>query len=162
MIVTTYTDFRHRFSTSGTIGIDGYEEWPVAELGSGGFSGGFTTVSGSPIARPILAFPITVSCNSGAADGGSAFDWYLSQRTDDPSLQWISIAQYSGTQSGTVTLALTAKCVSDLGLSSPTASLTEDELIAILKNCDLYVQRRSDDAIQVLQLLQYTLSDFPA
>lgn len=155
MILARWTDFRARFATSATTGPDGVEVWPIDEVRSGGFTGGFTG-----IARPITAFPLTVSCNSQAVDGGAAFDWYLSQRTDDSTLQWMSISQFSATQSGTVTIALTAKCVTDLGLGGTTATLTEDQLREILRHCTLYVQRVSDDAIQLVQLLQYTLSSY--
>jgi uncharacterized membrane protein (DUF2068 family) len=58
---------------------------------------------------------------------------------------------------GTVTIALTAKCVTDLGLASVTASLTEDQLVRILNDAHLYVQRTSDDAIQWVDMLEYTL-----
>ncbi len=155
MILLRWTDFRHYFATSSTLGNDGVEEWPIASVRASGFTGGFTG-----IARPITAFPLTVSVNALAVDGGSAYNWYLSQRTDTASLQWISITQYSSTQSGTVTIALTAKCVTDTGIASTTASLTEDELREILKHCTLYVQRVSDNAIQLVQLLQYTLSAY--
>lgn len=155
MIILRWQDFRSRFATSSTIGVDGVEAWPVANVRASGFDGGL-----SGIGRPIAAFPLTVSCNALAVDGGAAFDWYLSQRTDDPTLQWISVAQYSATQSGTVTLALTSECVSDLDLSDVDATLTEDQIIEILKHCTLYVKRLSDGAIQLVQLLQYTLSNY--
>lgn len=152
MILPNYTTFRAFFATSATLAADGLEVWPVAELRSGGFTGGFTG-----IAKPITAFPITISCNAQAADGGAAFNWYLSQRTDDPTKQYLSITQLSATQSGSVVLALTSLAVSELGLGSATAAVGEAELIRILKHCDLYVQRVSDDAIQHVLLLQATL-----
>ncbi len=155
MIIDRWTNFRYSFATSSTIGNDGVEVWPVEMVRANGFDGGFTGIP-----RPISAFPLTVSCNGQAADGGAAFNWYLSQRTDDSSLQWISVTQLSGTQSGSVVLALTSKCVSDLGLAGVTVTLNEDQLREILKHCDLYVQRVSDDAIQLVQLLQYTLSAY--
>lgn len=155
MILLRHTDFRQRFATVSTTDPDGFETWPIAKMRSGGFDGGFTG-----IARPISAFPMTVSCNAQAADGGAAYDWYLSQRTDDPSLQWISISQLSSTQSGSVVLALTSKCVADLNLASTTATLNEDNLREILRYVDLYVQRVSDDSIQLVKILQYTLSNY--
>ncbi len=152
MILPSYTTFRAWFATGSTLAPDGLEVWPVAKVRSGGFTGGF-----SGIAKPITAFPITVSCNAQAADGGAAFHWYLSQRTDDPTRQYLSITQLSATQSGSVVLALTALAVSALGLAGATADVTEGDLIRILKHCDLYVQRVSDDAIQHVLLLQATL-----
>lgn len=153
MIPLKWTDFRARFAAASTLGVDGVEAWPVSLVRANGFDAGLTGIS-----RPITAFPVTVSCNGQAADGGSAFDWYLSQRTDDTSLQWISLAYLSATQSGTVVLSLTAKCVTDLGLSGATATLTEDELREILRHTTLYVRRVSDGAIQLVELLRYTLS----
>jgi hypothetical protein len=155
MIIARWTDFRAIFATSSTLGPDGVEVWPLASVRASGFDGGLTGID-----RPFSAFPLTVSCNAQAADGGAAYNWYLSQRTDDSSLQWMSITQYSSTQSGTVTIALTAKCVTDMGLAGVTASLDPDQLAEILKHCTLYVQRVSDDAIQLVQLLQYTLSSY--
>lgn len=154
MILQSYTTFRHWFATASTLAADGLEEWPIAKLRSGGFTGGFTG-----IAKPIAAFPVTVSCNGLAADGGAAFDWYLTQRTDDPTKQHLTVTQLSSTQSGSVVLALTALAVSELGLGSATSPVNEDELRRVLAHCDLYVQRRSDDAIQHVLLLQATLAN---
>lgn len=152
MIVPNYTTFRAAFATSSTPALDGLEEWPVAELGSGGFTEGFSGIS-----KPITSLPITISCNGGGDDSGTTYRWYLSQRTDDPTKQFLSITHPSALQTGSVVLALTALAVSALGLAGATATLTEGDLIRLLKHVDLYVQRASDKAIQHVLLLQATL-----
>lgn len=155
-VIATYTTFRATFATSSTQDVDGFEVWPLAKVRSGGFTGGF-----SGIGKPIQAFPITVSCNGGASDASDAttYAWWLSQRTEDTASQWLSCVHSTVGYSGTVTIALTAKCVTDLGLGSTTDSLTDDELRRILMHCYLYVQRASDDAIQWVDLLAETQSD---
>lgn len=152
MIITTYTQFRAIFATSSTLAADGFEVWPVAMLRANGFDGGIT---GMP--KPVTAFPVTLTCNGQAADGGAAFRWYLSQRTDDTAKQYLYCSQLSATQSGSVVIGLTSLGVAELGLAGPTAAVTEEQLIRLLKHCDLYVQRVSDDAIQHLLLLPATL-----
>jgi hypothetical protein len=150
------------FAITGTLAADGMERWPVDLVRANGFDDGFTG-----IARPIQAFPITVSCNGGvvdASDANSVYHWYLSQRTDDTTKQWISMAHASILNSGSVTLSLTALAVSELGLGAATDSLTEDQLTRITKNLHLYVQRKriaagGDSAIQWIDIGKYTLND---
>lgn len=152
-VIATWPFFRAHFATSASTDADGMPTWPIAEVRSGGFTGGFTGIG-----RPIQSFPLTVSCNGGLSDiaDSTTFAWYLSQRTDDAAAQYMSITHAAGI-SGTITIALTAKCVTDLGLSGVTDSLTEDQLVRILNDAHLYVQRAADDAIQWVDLLEYTL-----
>lgn len=154
MILLRWIDFRNAFAENTTPGIDGVPTWPVDRVRADGFDDGF-----SGIGRPITAFPITVSCDSEAVTTVDAFHWYLSQRTDDAAPQWLSITQSNPAQSGTVTISLTSKCVTDMGLNSTTDSLNDGQLREILKHCSLYVVRTSDTAIQWVDLLQYTLSE---
>ena len=155
-VIANYTTFRAWFATSGTLDVDAMEVWPIAEVRSGSFTGGF-----SGIAKPIQAFPITVSCNGGATDVADAttYAWWLSQRTEDTGAQWLAMTEPTPGTSGTVSISLTAKCVTDLALSGATDSLDDDQLQRILKHCALYVQRASDDAIQWVDLLSETQSD---
>lgn len=152
MILANFTLFRTNFSAGGT-DLDGYATWPLANVRASGFDGGFTG-----IAKPITAFPVEPTVDGNNA-GSPAHNAYLSQRTDDPALQWLSIVEKVG-YTGTWTISLTAKCVSDLGLASATASLTQDELIRILNHCHLYVKRNSDGAIQWVDILRASLSDY--
>ncbi len=105
MIFTRYQDFRPGFALPGAPTVDdGYPEWPVAKLRTGGFDGTialrtaalqtYTLVAGS--AGPLLPtdptsptfpsypiFPIRVTCNAVVADVDFEIDdfhWFLSQR----------------------------------------------------------------------------------
>lgn len=152
MILSTYTNFRAMFATSATLAADGMEVWPVSMLRASGFNGGIT---GMP--KPVTAFPVTLTCNAEAVDGGGAFNWYLSQRTDDSAKQYLYCSQLAADKSGSVLIGLTSLGVAELGLAGPTAAVSQEHLIRVLKFCDLYVQRVSDKAIQHLLLLPATL-----
>ena len=153
-VIASWPFLRSVFATSASVDADGMPTWPIAKVRSGGFTGGFTGIG-----RPIQAFPLTVSCNGGVSDAvaSDTYYWYLSQRTDDPTAQYMAVTHSTAGTSGTVTIALTAKCVTDLGLSGVTASLTEDQLVRILNDAHLYVKRTSDDAIQWVDMLEYTI-----
>jgi hypothetical protein len=157
VIIHNFITFRTRFATSAAVGIDRLPVWPLANVRDNGFDTGLTGIP-----RPITAFPLTISCNAQASDGGAAFDWFLSQRKDaaDVAEQYFTLTPFSATQSGTVTMALTAAGVEALGLALSTSVLSEDQLREAIIHCTLYVQRRSDQAIQLVELLKYTLSDF--
>jgi hypothetical protein len=155
VILLRWVDFRFAFNDDKTPDIDGVPVWPDQRVRDNGFDGGF-----SGIARPITAFPLTVSVDSEAVTTVDAFHWYISQRTDDASLQWLALSQSNPAQSGTVTISLTSKCVTDIGLDSATDPLSPDELREILKNVDLYVVRNVDFSIQWLSMLQHTLSPY--
>lgn len=152
MIIYSWTAFRHHFNPFGDIGPDGVEGWPIDDVRAGGFDGGF-----SGIAEPITAFPIDVSVD-GSASGALAYHAYLSQRTDDPDAQYLSIIRKSG-KSGTFTIGLTALAVTELGLTLATDPVSSAQLIQALKYVTLYVQRLSDGAIQLVNLLDATLPD---
>lgn len=152
MVIDHYKDFRYRFSDTGLPAFDGAEEFPTALIRVNGFDGGFTGIG-----RPIQSFPIVVSINGTANDGGNAYDWFLSQRTDDLEKQYLLIAQYMALKSGSIYLFLSPLCVTRLGLVSSTAPVNEDNLIDILNNTILYVRRRSDGAIQLVEMLKETL-----
>jgi hypothetical protein len=153
-VIATWPFLRSVFAVGAGTDPDGMPTWPIAYVRASGFSG---TITG--IGRPIQAFPLTVTCNGGLTDvaDSSSFSWYFSQRTDNTAAQYLAITHGDATKTGTVTVALTAKCVADLGLGSATDSLTEDQLVRILNNVHLYVKRHSDDAIQWLDVLEYTL-----
>jgi hypothetical protein len=155
-LLPDFTTFRLYFgAVTATVDDDGYETWPVALVRANGFDGGFTGIP-----RPITSFPLTISINGGAVDGGNAFDWYLSQRTDDPTSQYLSIAHPSAMQSGTVVLSITAHGAVELGLTLITDPVNEDQVREALKHCTLYVRRKSDSAIQGAHLLRDALSNF--
>lgn len=150
MIILRYTDFRYRFGDTGSVDFDGLELWDTSLLRASGFDDGITG-----LAKPITAFPSNITIVG--ADSPTAYDWYLSQRTDEASRQFIAVTQPSAALSGAIRLSLTTLCVSELGLASATAAVSEDELRIILNDCWLYCKRNSDGAIQVFDLLKGTL-----
>lgn len=154
MIIQRYADFRGIFALPGAdIDIDGFEVFPVAKLRSGGFTG-LTLVS-----SPANEVPFIVTCNAQAVDGGAAFDWWLSQRTDDPTKQYLLITQAAANKSGTVSITFAPTGsppfrVSQLlpEVTDPIEFLEAGNRKLIYKNCHLYVQRRSDKAYQWMTL----------
>lgn len=128
---------------------DGLPTWPLALVRSGGFDGGLTGVPAW-----YEGTKITVTCNAGAADavlGTDEFDWYLSQRTDDPTKQYLSITQKptsgGNSFSGSVEILHTALATSHLGAVYEPRVVSE-----IMKHVHLYARRRSDGAIQWINL----------
>ncbi len=151
MVFTSFSGFRAAFSTGGTDG-DGYATWPLAKVRSGGFDAGLTGIP-----RPISVVGLTISCNAEADDGGAAFDWYLSQRSDDPARQYLFLSQRTDPQSGTVLLITTAVGRAAVGMASINSPVNEDQLVRLFRDVTLYVRRVSDGAIQLVNLLPSTL-----
>ncbi len=154
MVLLTFPGFRAAFSPSGNDG-DGYPTWPVDKVRITGFNAGLTGIP-----RPITAFStgLVISCNGVAVDGGAAFDWYLSQRTDDPARQYLAMRQHTDTRSGTVLLTTTATGRAAVGMALPNSPINEDQATRLFKDVTLYVRRVSDGAIQLVQFLPYTLA----
>lgn len=152
MILPTYSAFRTVFAVDPTV-LDaaGAPLWTAALLRIGAFA----ALTGIP--RPVATFPISVTCNGGAADGGAAFDWYLSQRTDVVASQYLLLTQLDATHSGSVIIGLTAMAYTTLGISLVTQAVNEDQSTRLFRDVTLYCQRRSDNSIQLAQLLPTTL-----
>jgi hypothetical protein len=152
MILPTYSAFRTAFAVDPTI-LDaaGAPLWTTALLRTNAFA------SLTGIATPVAAFPVTVTCNGGAADGGAAFDWYLSQRTDVVAKQYLVIAQLSPAHSGSVVIWITALALSVLDIPAINSPINEEQLTHLFRDVTLYCQRRSDKSIQLAQLLHTTL-----
>ena len=152
MILSTYSAFRAIFAPSvSSLDAAGYPRWDASLLRKNNFA----SLTGVP--APIVSFPILVTCNGGAVDGGGAYDWYLSQRTDDPSRQYLDIGQLSAGQSGSVAIDLRPLAVTALGLANINSPVDEDQLVRLLKYVTLYCQRHSDQSIQLVNLLPTTL-----
>jgi len=140
--------------------LDGHPPWPVDLLRAGGFSGGITGVG-----QPILEVPFTMSCNGGAADsvaGTDQYDWYISQRTDDPARQMLAVSAYAPvgvpTYSGSVVVGVTALGVARAGLASAASLISHDQMVLLFKHVTAYCRRRSDGAVQYVNVLDYALS----
>lgn len=135
--------------------VDGLETWPVAIVRSGGFSGGIT---GTPTPYALTQFELT--CNAGAADAvpwTDEYDWYFSQRTDDPAKQLLVATRkpFSGgdTYSGTIQVVHTALALTELGFTG-VSDFTPQLVVHLFKNVHAYVRRKSDGAIQWLDVLR--------
>lgn len=152
MILQNYSAFRTVFAVdSGVLDAAGAPLWDASLLRINGFA----ALTGIP--RPVTQFPIIVTCNGGAADGGAAFDWYLSQRTDDTTKQYLVCAQLDLTHSGSAIVALTALAGTVLGIPAYNSPVNEDQVTRLFRDVTIYCQRRSDKAIQLAQLLTTTL-----
>jgi len=117
---------------------------------SGGFDTGF-----SGIPKPYDGTEIEVSINSGAADsafGANEYHWYLKQKTDTLSKQYLSIRQkpstFTESYSGTVLLQRTQLGIDEVGAGS----ITTQKIRELFSYCNLYVKRISDGAIQWIDL----------
>lgn len=135
---------------------DGYPSWPIANMRAGGFSAGFTGLGNNYTGETL-----SITANSGAADsvkGTDEYDWYLSQRTEVASKQVLSISPvpHTATQSfsGTVRVLNTALAQTLYG-----STLGDPESVAkLFKACHLYCQRRSDNAIQWIDLHKHFMT----
>lgn len=151
-ILTTYTQFRYHFSaTPATLANDGASVWTGANL----------TLTGMSVPTSAASFPFTITINSQANDaspGVDEYDWYVSQRTDDTTAQYFSVANPSvlpSTRSGTILVSLTAMAT-DLEYATP---LDTRQILELFTDVDIYVKRRSDGLIQHKLLLDALLSD---
>jgi hypothetical protein len=157
---------------SAFVAKDGMEEWPGLTAGqaghsnivrAGGFNGGFT---GIPTPYNGNGFDVTVNAYGvDATQNVDEYDWYLSQRTDDPAKQYLTIAApYShiavppNSLSGTVGIRHTALAEAELFPGAVTIVWGVDQIIELFKFCQLYVRRRSDGTIQWADLLKSTFS----
>ncbi len=151
MICHTYSEFRSVFAP-GVVTVDaaGYETWPLARLRAGGFA--------KPVLpEALIAFPLDFTINDSALDGDdpdAPYSWYLSQRTDDPAKQMLSIIDYPG-QSGTITIDGTAL----LNDTYTGGGLGPEAILQVFANVWIYVVRAGDNAIQCASFLERWESD---
>lgn len=151
MIIENYSTFRSLANPGGSIGVDGLVEFDASKMRSGGFDGGIT-------ANPIDAFPIEATCNAYANDaspGVDEYDWYVSQRTSVAANKPFVLTRLDSlgqTRSGSIAIDISAWA--DAENSDPFDISTVRVLFFAV---DLYVIRRSDGAIQRLDLQKYLL-----
>ena len=154
MIYPRWTAFRAGMADVGALlDVDGMPAWPIAKMRINGFDATITMTEWKLPDDPLPGDPagMTVTCNGGATDAhdGTAYDWYLSQRTDDNTRQVLAISQLDATKSGTVDISTTALAAR---LVPSTNYVLPDAKANLFRRCDLYVQRQSDRAIQYLSL----------
>jgi hypothetical protein len=148
MILTTYQQFRLFVATTSDLYPDGLPEFPSADVDTAGF-------------RDTLVFPALVSspylievygATSDLPSGTDQYDWYLSQRTDDPARQYFLVQRNDDgegvTNSGRIQLVTTTLATTLYPTLTDTATL-----IALFTDLDLYVRRRSDGLIQHRELM---------
>lgn len=159
MIYPQYTHFRLGFALGGAaIANDGMPEWPATyvRLAASGFGDTGSTFLGTP--TPYSGTAMLISCNASATDavpGVDEYDWYLSQRTDVPASQYLETFPRTflgNTYSGSIRIVHTSLAESAFGFTPTTVNPSHIPLL--FRNCHLYVQRRSDNAIQWLDLLR--------
>lgn len=181
-IFATYEQFRDGFATSATLDLAGRKVWPAdkvqqafsfaapnAQTISGG-NGGPILGASSLINESIqngATFPWRITANGEQADspsGTDLFDWYLSQRTDEVTRQYLRLYRlegepswpFAGTYSGTVYLGLTA-----LGTSTFGATLTAGQLSQLFDHVFVYAQRKADDFIWVFDIRRILFTPVP-
>ena len=173
MIYATYNQFRNGFATSTDLDITGRKVWPVDKLqtsfsfefpGAGVTGGTGLVILGlsSDVSKAAVhgaTFPWKLTMNGDLKDavfGVDEWDWYLSQRTDDPARQYLTMYRIDNeagpdldpkTTSGRVRLGLTS-----LGTSTFGTTLTPGQLSRLFESVYVYVQRRSDDFIWVFDI----------
>ena len=139
--------------------VDGVERWPIALVRSGGMG----AITGVP--TPFILVPFTCTVNASAPDAApwtDEYDWYLSRRTDDPTKQLLNMipkpVSGGNTYSGSVMIGESTLAMSEIGFSGIT-DFTPDKVPALMKYCHLYCRRRSDGAIQWIDLLRAMTAD---
>jgi hypothetical protein len=145
-----------------TFDNSGWEWWPVEYMRVGdtavAFAGGLAGFS----ATPYQGGTVTLTCNGGVADtvyGTDEYDWYLSQRTDDPARQYLTIVQAPDdvgpkSFSGACKITPTALAAAEFGFTIGGGVPIDPDITRMLfRCCDLYVRRIADQAIQRADLL---------
>ncbi len=153
-MISTFSQFRHEFATTATLGVDGYEPWPVANIGLNGFAPTWSGIGKFPFSGPLTGLLMYLSLDNYAV-GPLAYRSYLSQRTDDASARYLTIAE-APTASGSWIIQPSPLAVStfDIALSGGVYHVqTEEQAVGLFRDVVLYVQRLSDDAIAVLDFL---------
>lgn len=151
MILDFYIGMRTLFALPGAdVAIDGLPEWPASMVGANGFDGGIDV-------SPNEVDDIIATCNAGDVDavsGEDEYDWFCSVRTEHPAGKPLVFSPLDG-KSGSLLMSLSA-WAAEL-YPEPTARSTTPLLFG---GCFLYVRRRSDGAVQTLDLAKYFAANF--
>jgi hypothetical protein len=157
MILLRYHDFRLWFGQGYSPDRSGYPKYPTGRVLYPPGEAGFLLALPSPVSCHML-----LSVNGFAHDpsfGSDAFDWYLSQRTDDPARQLFALVPQdtpNATRSGTVLLTMTTLCQALFGVTpaSPLPAPLDRE--RLFRDVTLYVRRRSNGSVMHASLLPPT------
>lgn len=137
---------------------DGRERFPVALVRANGFTGGITGIP-QPAYNDSI---ITATCNSSFADaiaGTPDFDWYLSQRTDVVANQPMTITQTPDSGGNSFSGSVRLIVLPDDGVYGDDA-ISDVDRVRIFKYCHLYVRRRSDGAIQWIDIFRRMMGNY--
>lgn len=151
MILGTYLAMRHAFAPGAAPDVTGYPTWPSAPHA--------LAITGN--VRPLTSLPLGLTVNGGELDPGGVeqFDWYVSQRTDDPSRQFLRLTPLSG-RSGTMVVTATDYGAAELGLApGGIGQITLPQVLRLFRHVDVYVRRRADGATGYLSILDAALSE---
>lgn len=147
-VIARYTDFRAIFADGGfdpmgPVASDGMAPWPADFLRLNAIP----EIVLSEDTPTLATLSLRLTINAEAVSTGT-FDWYVSQRTDDPARQWFTVYQYSAIRDGTIVLDISTVGMAELGLDSVIDAVTDEQAAAAVKYVDVYCRRRSDGAIQ--------------
>ena len=139
----------------------GFEYWPAHLVNQP------QQIAGLEIDKPFAGL-INVTANASANDAIPAvdeFDWYLRQRTDEPTKQIFHVTQLPAapgqSRSGSIVLSLTAYALQEyptLGTATPAYA----EIAAALRSVTLFVREVATGQIRVVDLDSYYLAQVAA
>lgn len=152
MIFSNWLTFRLAFSNGEPVDALGIPGWPLADMRAGGFDDGITIDTSSS--------PYVVTCNAVAADpvaGVDRFDWFVSSGAASGGSLVVARHDPSGTTQNSGSIAISLSASAEIEYPEPFDVST----IPVLWFAhDIYVRRRSDGAIQRLDVEAYLLALF--
>jgi len=153
-IFTTYAQFRSGFNPAAPIGADGFKSWSGGDV---------ISPSGLIVPTTISAFPfeIRAGITNDPTPGVDRFDWYLSQRTDATTRQYLTVSRNDAlpvTHSERILVGLTT-LATDLEYGSLPLSIKD--ILALFTDVEVYVRARATGFIQHKSLLEALTSDGP-
>lgn len=149
----------------------GYERWPVDRVNPA--VNGLGLLTGLPTPWVPLVVPIVLRVNSSYVDDATPFvdeyDWFISQRTEDPAKQLLEFTEVPVSVSGDTFSGSMRMQITTLGFAETGAAigvpLTPFQTAQLFKNVDVYVKSLLGAAmlnIQYTNLLVYsTTVEFP-
>lgn len=151
MIIENYSTFRVLANPGGAIGVDGLTEFDPMNMRKNGFDGGIKFSSS------IGNSPIVLTCNDETPDavaGVDEFDWYVSQRTSVQANKPLTVDRFDDlpTNSWSGRIRLDLRAWAAIEYPDPYELETVKVLFFAI---DVYAIRRSDGAIQRIDLMKY-------
>lgn len=153
-ILTSYATFRTVFAgPGGPLALDQLPEWPYATLVRA------NSIPGIVCAETFGPWLIGLSINDfdlDAVEHVHEYDWFVSQRATDPAGQPFTIEQYQSFEAGSGSIRFLLNPWAEALYPDP----FDDEIAELLwGNIWAYCRRRSDGAIQVLDVYKCVLEN---